>query len=49
MRSIAKAKIFVSEDNMILTLGKEAIRKGEEIFVSLRDNRLKDAPRMPIL
>ena len=44
MRSIAKAKIFNSKDDIILTLGKESLRMGEQTIVILRDNGLKGAP-----
>ena len=43
MRSIAKAKIFDSEDDIISALGNGAIRKGEETVVTISATKVQQA------
>lgn len=47
MRFVGKAKVFDSEDDMVLALEKGAIRKGEKTVVVIRYEGPKGGPGMP--
>lgn len=47
MRFVGKAKVFDSEDDMVLSLEKGAIRKGEKTVVVIRYEGPKGGPGMP--